>query len=108
MPSASFDSITQPTGVQGTSASCARGKPAGIDDMKAVDILGRIDRVDDLAPIDLLGQRQLHENAVDGRIGLLSLSTSASSSASEVVAGELVLPGVHADFDRLLAPCCAT
>ena len=43
---------------------------ADIDGMKAVDVLVRRDRLQDPRRIDVLGQRQLHENAVHGGIGV--------------------------------------
>ncbi len=46
----------------------AGGQLAGIDDMQAIDILLRPDRLNDRIRIQMLRQRQLHENAVDGRI----------------------------------------
>ena len=60
---------------------------AGIHRMEAVDVLGRIDRGDDLLRIDLLRQRQLHQDAVDGGIGV-EAPTRVNSSASPVVAGK--------------------
>ena len=38
--------------------------------MEAVDVLLRRNRLDDAASIDVIRQRKLHEDAVDGRIGI--------------------------------------
>ena len=38
--------------------------------MKAVDVLGRVDAIHDGVGVEAHGQRQLHQYAVDGRIGV--------------------------------------
>ena len=48
----------------------ARRQAPGIDRMKAVDVLGRIDGGDHLLRVDLRRQRELHQDAVHGRIGV--------------------------------------
>ena len=46
------------------------GEPAGIERMESVHVLVRIDGGDDLVGVDLRRQRQLHQNAVDLRVGI--------------------------------------
>jgi len=41
-----------------------------VDGLKSVYVLERIDRIEDHGLVDLFGQRQLHEDAVHGRIGV--------------------------------------
>jgi len=48
----------------------ARRQPSGIERMKAVDVLVRVDGGDHVRCVDLLRQRHLHQNAMDGAIGI--------------------------------------
>jgi len=58
----------QPYGVQGQKTRHAGHQGACAGDVKAVHVLGRADGFDDLLRVDVPRQRQLHQDAVDGRI----------------------------------------
>ena len=51
----------------------ADGQQAGVLGVEAVDVLARVDPLDDPSFVDVVRQRQLHEEAVDGRIGVEGL-----------------------------------
>ncbi|MCY1365305.1 hypothetical protein D9M69_521450 [compost metagenome] len=51
------------TGHAGHERACA-------GDVEAVDVLGRRDRLDDLLRLNVRGQRKLHQDAVDGGVGI--------------------------------------
>ena len=99
-----FASITQPSGVHGTSAGRPRREPADIERMKAVDVLGGIDRGD-----HLLRDRSARGSGSCTRMpctagSALSRAISASSSASLAVVRQAVIERAHAGLDR---PSCA-
>ena len=66
------DQISAAVGRAGheTAVPKAAEQAAGIDEVKSVHILVRVDRLDHGALVDLAGQWQLHQNAVDRRIGI--------------------------------------
>jgi hypothetical protein len=60
--------MTEPVGVQGTSARSPTHSRPTLTGMEAVDVLVGMIAVQHLLGIDVLGQRQLHQNAVARRI----------------------------------------
>jgi hypothetical protein len=55
-------------GRAGAQQGDALGEPADVVGMEAVDVLGRVDGLDDPACVELRGERQLDQDAVDGRV----------------------------------------
>ena len=70
--------------------------------METVDILVGIDRGNDLLLVHVLRQRQLHENAIDGRIGV-QLFDQREEVGLRRLGRQLVLEARHTGFHRLLA-----
>ena len=60
-------------------------------EVEAVDILVKVDALQHAVHVDLWWQRQLHQDAVDGRIGIERIDT----------AHQLILGGRHRQFDQL-------
>ncbi len=56
--------------VHGLNPALAQGEPTDILGMEAIDVLARVDAIDQHVRIDVRRQRQLHEDAVDLRIGV--------------------------------------
>jgi len=89
----------EPAGVAGNEGCLefAGAKLADIDEVEAVDILLRRDGLDDLAGIDMGGKRQLHQYAVDGRIGI-ELADDLQQSLFGRVGRQRVLERMKAAF----------
>ncbi len=66
--------------------------------MKAVDVFARIDRGDDARRIDLRRQRQLHQDAVHGGIGV-ELTDKTEQLVGAGRGGQMKVERLHADFD---------
>ena len=95
--------IMQPAGVHGAMAPRGAGhQPPGIDRMEAVDVLLRPDCLDHRRLVEMGGQRQLHQDAVDRRIGVERLHDRQQFG----LAGrrrQRLLHRMEAEFGRLLA-----
>ena len=92
-------SMMQPSGVQGTSAGRpVASRPALIGWKPSTSLAGSIASMTFCASI-CARQRQLHQDAVDRRIGV-ELPTSASSSASLGGVRQAMIERAHAGFDR--------
>ena len=76
----------------------ARRQPTGIERMKAIDVLGRIDGGDDARRIDLRRQRQLHQDAVHGGIGV-ELADKTEQLVGAGRGRQMKIERLHADFD---------
>jgi hypothetical protein len=74
---------------------------ADVHHMKAVDVLCGRNSGQHLHGIDVLRQRQLNENAVNGGI-IVELLDNRQNIGLGCFGRQLVLPRIHADFDRLL------
>ena len=57
-------------GCAGADQRIALGQPADVVRMKAIDILARVDALDDRVLTDVLRHGQLHEDPVDGVVGV--------------------------------------
>ena len=69
--------------------------------MKAVNILGRRDRIDHQIGIQMIRKRQLHQNAMHRRV-IVQLIDQRQKIRFGCVRIQLVLKGIHPDFDGLL------
>ena len=105
--SASCSSIDTPSGVHGTGKSSGapefdRAQPADIQRMEAVDILGRIDGQQHLRGVDVLGQRQLHQDAVHGLVGVEPGDQRQQLGFGRAL-GQAMIEARHAELGRELA-----
>ena len=95
-----FASIIEPTGVHGASARSPIDRRPTLTGWKpSTSFAGSISSSTLLA-VDLLGQRQLHQDAVDVRIGV-ELGDELEQHLLGRVLGKLVLERLHADLDGL-------
>ncbi|MNZ91816.1 hypothetical protein D3C78_1108110 [compost metagenome] len=80
----------------------ALGQAADVERVEAVDILVRVDALEQLRGIQMGGQWQLHQDAVDGRIGVESVD-QAEQFFLRGAGVEVVGLGDEADFLAVLA-----
>ena len=77
------------------------GQQPRIDHMQTVNILGRVYGRDDLITVQMIGQGQLHQNAMDGRIGIQRLDDGHQIPLSRI-GGQAAGHGQHPAFLGLL------
>ena len=80
-------SMTQPSGVQGTSAGRPVASRPALTGWKPSTSLRGIDRVEHLLGVDLLRQRQLHQDAVHRRIGVELLAPAPAARPGSTLSG---------------------
>ena len=83
-------------------APVATHEPPGIDRMQAVDVLFRPDRLDHRRLVEMRRQRQLHQDAMDRRIGVERLHDRQQVRLAGFRRQRL-LHRMEAEFGRLLA-----
>jgi hypothetical protein len=77
-------------------------QPADVDRVEAVHVLLQADRAQDRLFVQVLGQRQLHQDAVDGRVGV-QLAHQPFHFLLRGGSRELVAEALHAHLDAVFA-----
>ena len=95
----SWPACTQPSGVQGTSAGRPEASRPALTGWKPSTSLAGSMASSTALRVDLLGQRQLHQDAVHGRIGVELLHQRQQFGLADAVR-QAVIERAHAGLDR--------